>query len=67
MADTEHDPVAFAEKLRYMRENGGLATSLQGGKAFFKGTTIRTEQQRTIERAKAKGNDVVPYHSVYGN
>lgn len=56
----------FTAKMRYWRENGAPAVTFQGGRNFFNGTTIKTEQDRIVAQAKAKGNDVVPYHSIWG-
>lgn len=56
----------FTAKARYWRENGAPGVHFQGGRNFFNGTTVKTEQDRIVSEAKAKGNDVVPYHSIWG-
>ena len=71
MADHTHSPDGadsgcFGCKAAYWRTNGAPGVSFQGGRDFFRGTTIRTEQEKIVAQAKARGNDVVPYHSVFG-
>lgn len=57
----------FRAKMAYWRDHGAPGVHFQGGRKFFGGhQTIREAQGQIVAEAKAKGNDVVPYHSVYG-
>lgn len=57
----------FAEKMAHWKKHGAFGVKYQGGRKFFGGTTIRTEQERIIAQGKARGNDLVPYHSIHGS
>lgn len=70
MADHTHSPdgpeSCFGCKAAYWRANGAPSVTFQGGRDFFNRTTIKTEQARIVAEAAAKGNEVVPYHSIHG-
>lgn len=56
----------FKEKLAHWRKHG-LAVRYQGGRDFWRRTTVAAEQRRVVEEARARGADPVPYKSVWGN
>lgn len=62
----------FCCRMTYMRKHAGLALSFQGGtranpRGFWHDKTIKSEQAKIIAQAKAKGNEAVPYKSIFGN
>jgi hypothetical protein len=61
----------FAAKVRYWRDNGGLNAKFQGSKpgsprGFWHDKTIKSEQERIVAEGRARGNELVPYKSVWG-
>jgi hypothetical protein len=57
----------FGCKMAYWRANGAPAAHFQGGREFWRNKTIRAEQERIVARGAARGAELVPYHSVWGN
>lgn len=62
----------FAARVRYWRSGTAVGISFQGGtranpRGFWHDKTIKSEQAKIIAQAKAKGNEAVPYSSVFGN
>lgn len=57
----------FREKMRYMRENGGMKVQYPN---YGEGidpmkTTIKTEQDKIVERARRNGWEARPKHKHY--
>lgn len=65
---TDCDPdLCTVAKIRYWRETGGLAVSYQGGPKFWHNKTVKSEVEKAYAEAKARGNEIAPYKSVFGN
>lgn len=54
--------VCFAAKMRYMRANGGLSTSVPGD---WKGPSVHERQKNVISEAIGNGYDPQPVSDKY--
>lgn len=58
--NTPWDELPFREKVRYWRENGGLAVTYQGGRWLWGESTVKQFADRELAIAESQGRTLIP-------